>query len=100
MNDVYAFFRATEGMLGNLVRDLPASPALQQAAKPFFDYWTRAQRVLEQGWGLRGRRRTLHRAAIGHALEFETWRSLTSRQGLTDRAATELMVGQARAARA
>lgn len=32
------------------------------------------------------------RAAIGHALEFETWRSLVRRQGLSRRAAVDLMV--------
>jgi hypothetical protein len=31
------------------------------------------------------------RAAIGHALEFETWRSLERRQGLTRRQAAEAM---------
>jgi hypothetical protein len=28
---------------------------------------------------------------IGHALDFETWRSLTRRQGLSDAAAVDLM---------
>lgn len=32
------------------------------------------------------------RAAIGHAFEFETWRSLVRRQGLSRRAAVDLMV--------
>jgi hypothetical protein len=35
--------------------------------------------VLADGWP----RRKAVRAAIGHALEFETWRSLTRRQGLS-----------------
>ena len=36
-------------------------------------------------------RRKAVRAAIGHALEFDTWRSLERRQGLTRRQATEAM---------
>jgi hypothetical protein len=32
------------------------------------------------------------RAAIGHALEFETWRSLVRRQGLTAKQAVDAMV--------
>jgi AcrR family transcriptional regulator len=36
-------------------------------------------------------RRKAVRAAIGHALEFETWRSLERRQGLTRRQAAEAM---------
>jgi hypothetical protein len=39
----------------------------------------------------RPRRKTL-RAAVGHALEFETWRSLTRRQGLSRRQAVEAML--------
>ena len=38
-----------------------------------------------------GRRRIV-RAAVGHALDFETWRSLVRRQGLTNRAAADAMV--------
>ena len=33
------------------------------------------------------------RAAIGHALAFTTWRSLTREQGLDDSQAAELMCG-------
>ena len=37
------------------------------------------------------RRKTV-RAAIGHALEFETWRSLVRRQGLSRKQAVEAML--------
>jgi AcrR family transcriptional regulator len=37
-------------------------------------------------------RRKSVRAAIGHALEFETWRSLVRRQGLTQRQAVDSML--------
>jgi AcrR family transcriptional regulator len=100
LGDIYPFFRATEGMTGNLLRDLPSSPVLQQVAEPFLDYWSPVRDVLGVGWGVRGRRRTLLRAAIGHAVSFETWRSLTSREGLTDRDAAEVMVDLARAVQA
>ena len=98
LHEIYRFFRTTEGMTGNLLRDLPSSPILQQVAEPFLDYWSSVRDVLEVGWGVRGRRRTLLRAAIGHAIGFETWRSLT-REGLTDRDAAEVMVYLARALR-
>ena len=32
------------------------------------------------------------RAAIGHALEFETWRSLVRRQGLSQAQAVDVML--------
>jgi hypothetical protein len=37
------------------------------------------------------------RAAIGHALEFETWRSLVRRHGLTRRQAADSMLDFVRA---
>ena len=39
----------------------------------------------------RGARRRRSRAAIGHALAFETWRSLVRRQGLSSAEAVELV---------
>jgi len=47
--------------------------------------------VLVAPWRARGRARTALRAAIALALDFETWRTLTS-NGLGDRDAAELMV--------
>ncbi len=89
---IYAFFRRTEGMSGNLARDLPDSPVLQEVAEPFLAYWRTVRGVLDRGWKARGRRRARVRAAIGHALEFETWRSLTQRHGLEDDEAVDAMV--------
>jgi AcrR family transcriptional regulator len=100
LNDLYAFFRATEGMTGNLLRDLPDSPVLQQVAEPFMQYWQAVRGVLDRGWNVRGRKRTVLRAAIGHAIEFETWRSLTGRQGLANGEAADAMVRLARAVHA
>jgi AcrR family transcriptional regulator len=44
---------------------------------------------LARGWP----RRKALRAAIGHAFEFETWRSLVRRQGLTRAQAVDLVLG-------
>jgi AcrR family transcriptional regulator len=95
---IYAFFRTTEGMTGNLLRDLPGSPVLQEVAQPFLEYWEHVRAVLTRGWNARGRKRKLLHAAIGHAIEFDTWRSLTQRGGLDDAEAAETMVRLARAA--
>ncbi len=94
---IYAFYRATEGMTGNLLRDLPALPVLQEVAAPFTEYWQTVREVLDRGWKIRGHKRALLRAAIGHAIEFETWRSLTCREHLVDADAAEAMVNLARA---
>jgi AcrR family transcriptional regulator len=94
---IYAFFRRTEGMTGNLLRDLPDSAVLREVASPFMKYWGTVRATLERGWGARGTRRRVLRAAIGHAVEFETWRSLTQREGLDDDQAADAMVRLARA---
>ena len=96
LREIYAFFRATEGMTANLLRDLPDSSALQESAEPFLQYWETVRLALDRGWTTRGHRRGLTRAVIGHAIEFETWRSLARRQGLDDLAAADLMVELAR----
>ncbi len=49
-----------------------------------------ADRLME-GRGLRGRARKRVRAAIGHALQLETWRSLVRDQGLSTDEAVELV---------
>jgi hypothetical protein len=48
----------------------------------------------------RGQARARVRAAIGHALAFQTWRSLVRDQGLGNAQAAELMSGLAREAAA
>src|SRR4029077_8005328 len=97
LTEIYAFYRATEGMTGNILRDLPDSPVLQEVAAPMFEYWQTVRDVLDRGWKTRGQKRALLRAVIGHAVDFQTWRSLTGREGLDDVAAAEAMVRLARA---
>jgi AcrR family transcriptional regulator len=95
--EIYAFYRATEGMTGNLLRDFPDSPVLQEVAAPFLAYWRTVRDVLDRGWMTRGHKRALLRAVIGHAVEFETWRSLARREGLDDAVAADAMISLARA---
>jgi len=54
-------------------------------------YQSTVQELLLNGHDERGRARDQTRAAIGHALAFPTWHSLTREQGLTDGQAIELM---------
>jgi AcrR family transcriptional regulator len=97
LTEIYAFYRSTEGMTGNIVRDLPSSPVLQEVAAPLAEYWQTVRDVLDRGWKSRGHKRALVRAVIGHAIEFETWRSLTRREHLLDDDAADTMVSLARA---
>jgi AcrR family transcriptional regulator len=94
---IYAHFRATEDMTANVRRDLPELPMLQEVAAPMLQYWETAQAMLERGWEARGERRERLHAVIGHAIDFETWRSLARRGGLDDTEVAVLMVRLARA---
>jgi AcrR family transcriptional regulator len=88
LTDSYAYHRRTEPMLGNALRDVGDHPIMD----PYHDHWRRAAEVLSTGWGARGRRHRLLRAAIAHALAFQTWRSLVRDQRLDDDDAVELML--------
>lgn len=91
LRDVYAFYGRTEAMYTSLLRDEPLVPVVQRRLRDFYGYLRSAQDVLAAGRGLRGRRAQYARAAIGHALAFPTWRSLTNEQGLGNDDAVELM---------
>jgi AcrR family transcriptional regulator len=91
LRELYAFYGRTEGMYTSLLRDEPLVPVLQRLLGGFYGYLGAVQDVLMGGCGLRGRAARRTRAAIGHALAFGTWRSLTREQGLTDDEAVALM---------
>ena len=98
--EIYAYYRTTEEMTANIRRDLPQLPVLREVALPFAEYWDAARAALDRGWKARGSRRGLVRAVIGHAVEFETWRSLARQQGLEDVELAEMMARLVRAVRA
>ncbi len=91
LREVYAFYGSTEAMYVSLLRDEALVPPVQRRLRDFHGYLGSIQDDLAASRGLRGRRAQYVRAAIGHALAFSTWRSLTREQGLSDDAAAELM---------
>jgi AcrR family transcriptional regulator len=91
LREVYAFYAGTEAMYVSLLRDEPLVPSVQRRLRDFYGYLGSIQDGLASGRGLRGRRAQYVRAAIGHALAFPTWRSLTREQGLGNDDAVELM---------
>jgi AcrR family transcriptional regulator len=82
---VYAWYEDVEDALALFARDADRYPEI----------WTeRARRFAALADALArplGRRKAV-RAAVGHALAFETWRSLVCREGLTNRQAVDAMV--------
>jgi AcrR family transcriptional regulator len=88
LEELYAYNRSTEAMRANLLRDIDALPA--RIATGIASFPIAMRDVLDIGWPADGIQ--LRRAAIGHAVAFETWRSL-AREGLDDAQAARLMVG-------
>ncbi len=91
LRELYAYYRRTEGMLSNVLRDEETMQTVQETFASFRDYLKTAREVLMTGTCARGATRRRVRAATGHALSFTTWRSLTREQGLSDSQAAELM---------
>jgi AcrR family transcriptional regulator len=91
LRELYAFYARTRGMYESLLRDEEHVPAVRRRLRDFHDYLRRAQDVLMSGRRLRGRAAQRTRAAIGHALAFSTWHSLTREQKLDDDDALALM---------
>jgi AcrR family transcriptional regulator len=91
LRELYAFYGRTERMYTSLLRDEPLVPIVHRRLGDFYGYLRVVEDSLMAGRGLRGRAAKRARAALGHALAFPTWRSLTREQGLTDREAVALM---------
>ena len=91
LRELYAFYRQTEPMYASLLRDEPLVPIVRRNLRDFYGYLDGARDTLVTGRRLRGRALRSLRAALGHALAFRTWRSLTREQGLSDDDAAALM---------
>jgi len=91
--EVYAYHRRTEPMMSNVIRDAQAHPLTREMAEPYIQLFEQMRYVLATGWGVEDERLALLLAAIGHALDFQTWRSLVRQQGLDGEQAIEVMVG-------
>ena len=88
LEEAYAYHRSTEAMMAHVLADARDHPVVA----PYHAHWERGADVLASPWRVRGRRRTLLRAALALALSFDTWRTLVREQELTDDQAVELML--------
>ena len=91
LGELYAFYGRTEAMYTSLLRDEQLVAPVEKGVGDFRAYLRAIQDVLMDGRGLRGHAARRTRAAIGHALAFPTWQSLTREQGLSDDDAVALM---------
>lgn len=89
LGDIYRYYRAGQSMLTRIYRDVDVVPERVRNAR--LDGERRWRETLLAS--VPGRRRAAVRAAVAHACEFATWRSLAVDNGLADRAVVDLMVG-------
>ncbi len=88
---VYTYYRETEAMTANILHDSSLMPDLAAILTGREAYVAALHGQLLEGWGISDAALEMVRAAIGHALDFETWRSLVRRQQLADEEAVALM---------
>jgi AcrR family transcriptional regulator len=85
---VYGYCRRNHQLLANLYRDAELPPVTAGLARRAA-LLAKCVEILEVGWN--GSHR-MTAAALGHALDFRTWESLTRTQGLSDDEAIEVMI--------
>jgi AcrR family transcriptional regulator len=91
LEELYGYYRRTEPMMNNLIRDEATNENVRRHFAAFHGYMDAARDLLMAGRRERGGSRGRVRAAIGHALAFTTWRSLVREQGLGNAQAVDLM---------
>ncbi|HMA01510.1 MAG: TetR/AcrR family transcriptional regulator, partial [Gemmatimonas sp.] len=94
----YAYYERGEDMLSHVMQDAPRIPALAAVVRPWGEFVDAVRAALVKGWGVKGHARRHLAAALGHALRFESWQSLTRFEGLTRSDAADLMVALAQTA--
>ncbi len=98
--EVYAYYRRDEHLLANVTRDAQVNPNVRKVMEPRVEHQERMRDALAVGWEQGdGQRHKLLYGALWMALEFQTWRTLVSQEGIGDEQAVELMVRMVRCAR-
>ena len=79
-------------MFHNVLRDAELVEPLRPTLAPLQAYLAETVTILTAGWPTRKRRRPILDAALHHAVDFQTWRSLTTNDRITRSEAVELTV--------
>jgi len=91
LRELYGWYRETEPMTGNVLRDAQVLPALRAILEGgLLRYLDQARQVLTKPLNARGRRRQRVDAAARAAIDLHTWRALAP---LGDADAAELAAG-------
>ena len=100
LDELYAYYERTEPMFSNVIRDIELVDALRPTMVPLQDFLAEAAEILAAGRAARGRRRHLLDAALRHAVDFHTWRSLAADNSISRADAVELVSALVEAAAA
>jgi AcrR family transcriptional regulator len=98
LSELYDYFRRREGLLANILRDqemphLKDDPDVREIMRPIVEHWERMQSALAMGWEApTSHSEALLLGAVGLALDFQSWRTMARKQGMSDEQAVELMV--------
>jgi AcrR family transcriptional regulator len=98
LEDLYAYYRVAGPGLTVIIRDAPLLSLGLLASPSRLDALRSMTAVLLVGWGARGPRRRLLKAALNHVTSVRTWQSLVQEGGLKEREAVELLVAMVRSA--
>ena len=85
----YGYYRRNHGLLANAYRDAEL-PAVAARMAGWAEMLAALAAVLDIGWNPGNAK--MRTAALGHALDFSTWRSLAQTQGLSDAEAVDAMI--------
>jgi AcrR family transcriptional regulator len=91
LEELYRFYGRTERMMFNVLRDEQSMPIVKESLKAYRWFVGDARDTLMKGRELNVSLRRRVRAAIGHALAFQPWRSLAIEQGLDAAESAEMM---------
>jgi AcrR family transcriptional regulator len=93
LTDMYAYYRRNAGRIANIERDAPFMKMPNFSGRTIQSERRMLAERLASPFPVTGRARRLVEAAVRHALEFGTWRSVTAPYELSDADAIELMLG-------
>lgn len=91
LGELYGYYRVNAQLIGNVMRDMPLVADIG-GTEAFEDRMGQMFMTLTQGWTVGEAVRLSLQAAIGHAMAFATWHSLTE-HGIADDQARDMMVG-------
>jgi AcrR family transcriptional regulator len=91
LGELYDYYRVNARLIGNVMRDMPLFVDVG-GTEAFEDRMKQMFLILTEDWTVGEALRPSLQAAIGHAMAFTTWRSLTE-HGIADDQARDMMVG-------